>query len=71
MGRFLVFAGGTLALLGLVFLLLGKAGWTGRFLPGDIVIRRPGFTFVFPLATSIVLSAVLTLLLWLISGLRR
>ncbi len=36
----------------------------GRGLPGDIVISRPGITFVFPLATSILLSLLLTLILW-------
>jgi hypothetical protein len=70
-GKFMLFAGAALALLGLVFLLLGKAGWTGKFLPGDLVVRRPGFTFIFPLATCILLSAVLTILIWLVSGLRR
>jgi hypothetical protein len=34
-------------------------------LPGDIVVRRPGFTFVFPLVTCLVLSLVLSLLLWI------
>jgi DUF2905 family protein len=34
-------------------------------LPGDIVIRRPGFTFAFPLVTCLLLSLLLTLLLWL------
>lgn len=49
-------------------LLLGRGG---RLLPGDIVIARPGFTFVFPIVTSIVLSVVLTLVLWLVSAMRR
>jgi len=34
-------------------------------LPGDIVVRRPGFTFAFPIVTCLLLSVVLTLLLWL------
>jgi len=38
--------------------------YLGR-LPGDIVVRRPGFTLVFPIATSLILSLLLTLLLWL------
>lgn len=33
-------------------------------LPGDIVVRRPGFTFVFPIVTCLVLSLLLTLLQW-------
>ncbi len=54
---------------GLLFGALGARG--GRLLPGDIVISRPGFTFVFPLATSLVLSLLLTLILWAISAWRR
>lgn len=34
-------------------------------LPGDIVVRRPGFTFVFPIVTCLVLSLVLSLLFWI------
>ena len=34
-------------------------------LPGDIVVRKPGFTFAFPVVTCLVLSLLLTLLLWL------
>ncbi|MFB3881990.1 MAG: DUF2905 domain-containing protein [Armatimonadota bacterium] len=52
-------------------LLLGHAGRGGRLLPGDIVISRPGFTFVFPIVTSVVLSIVLTLVVWLVAVWRR
>ena len=45
---------------GLVYL-LGRSG--GGFLPGDIVVRRDNFTFVFPVVTMIVVSVVLTVLL--------
>jgi len=34
-------------------------------LPGDIVVRRPGFTFAFPIITCLLLSLLLSLLLWL------
>ena len=34
-------------------------------LPGDIVVRRPGFTFAFPIVTCLLLSLLLSLLLWL------
>ncbi|HEU5248481.1 MAG TPA: DUF2905 family protein [Thermoanaerobaculia bacterium] len=34
-------------------------------LPGDIVVRRPGFTFVFPLVTCLLLSLLVSLLLWI------
>lgn len=42
-----------------------------RWLPGDIVIRRKNFTFVFPIATMIVLSVVLTIVLNLLSRFLR
>jgi hypothetical protein len=57
----LLLIGVTLVLLGGVLLLVGKVPFLGR-LPGDIVIERKNFTFYFPLATSILLSIVLTLL---------
>ena len=65
-GRLLVGLGIALALLGLVFLVTARVPWIGR-LPGDIVWRRGGFTFYFPLATSLLVSVVLSLLLWLLT----
>ena len=43
----------------------GRVPWLGR-LPGDIHVQRGNWTFFFPLGTSIVLSLLLTLVLWLI-----
>lgn len=63
-GRFLLIAGVILVLLGAIFLLAGKIPWLGK-LPGDIIIKRKNFTFYFPLATSILISIILTLLFWL------
>lgn len=63
-GRILIITGLVLAGLGVLFLLAGKAGWIGR-LPGDITIRRGNATFYFPLATCLIVSAVLSLLFWL------
>ncbi len=63
-GKILLVSGLVLAGIGLLLMLSGKIGWLGR-LPGDIVIKRENFTFYFPLATSIVISVVLTLLFWL------
>lgn len=63
MQRFLVVLGLLIALAGLAWPLLRKLP-LGR-LPGDIVIDRPGFRFFFPLATMIVVSIVLSVLLWL------
>lgn len=62
MQRILIIIGIVLIAVGLLWPLLLKAG-LGR-LPGDIVIQRDGFRFYFPLTTSILISLVLTLLLW-------
>ncbi len=51
--------------MALLFLLSGKLPWIGK-LPGDIVIHRKNFTFYFPLATSLIASLILSLILWLI-----
>ena len=63
LGRVLMVAGGVLLLAGIALTAFGGLG-LGR-LPGDFVYRRGNFTFFFPLATSILLSIVLSLLLWL------
>jgi membrane protein implicated in regulation of membrane protease activity len=64
-GKLLLVFGILLVLAGLALTLVGRIPWLGR-LPGDIHIERGSWTFYFPLATSLVLSAVLTLILWLI-----
>jgi hypothetical protein len=58
----LIAAGAVLLLVGILWPLLSR--YVGR-LPGDIVVRKPGFTFAFPNVTCIVISIVLTLILWL------
>jgi Protein of unknown function (DUF2905) len=64
LGRFLIIIGVILAVVGVALLLVPKIPWLGR-LPGDIVIKRENFTFYFPLATSILISVILTLIFWL------
>ncbi len=64
-GRFLVILGLVLIVVGLLLPFLGKLG-LGR-LPGDIVIERDGFRLYIPLMTSLLVSLVLTLVLWLIN----
>jgi hypothetical protein len=61
LGRMLMIAGGALLVLGVIFTLGGRLPWLGR-LPGDIAIERENFRFYFPLATSIVISIILTLI---------
>ncbi|MGH7390736.1 MAG: DUF2905 domain-containing protein [Candidatus Rokuibacteriota bacterium] len=64
-GKLLIALGLLIALAGLALVLAGRIPWLGR-LPGDIHVQRGNWTFYFPLATSLVLSVVLTLVLWLI-----
>jgi Protein of unknown function (DUF2905) len=71
LGRMLVFVGGLLLVLGLVVILAGKINLPIGRLPGDIVIRGKNSTFCFPLMTSIVLSVILSLVLWLVNRMRR
>lgn len=59
-----------LIILGLVILVVGIAWpWLGKLglgrLPGDIAIKRDDFAFYFPITTSIIVSVVISLLLWL------
>ncbi len=65
LGKLLIGFGVVMIVLGGIFLLLGnvsgKVPWIGR-LPGDIYIERGNWSFYFPLATSIVLSIILTLI---------
>ena len=64
-GKLLIVFGLVIAVVGLVLVLAGRLPWIGR-LPGDIHIQRGNWTFYFPLATSLVVSIVLTLVFWLI-----
>jgi len=63
-GKLLIVIGLLIAAVGVVVSLAGRVSWLGR-LPGDIYIQRGNWSFYFPLATSIVVSVVLTLLFWL------
>ncbi len=63
-GKLLVIVGIGTALFGVLLIFFAKLPWLGR-LPGDIIIHKKNFTLYFPLATSILLSLLLTLLFWL------
>lgn len=71
LGRILVFVGVILTVGGLILLLLGRTNLPLGRLPGDILYRGKNTTFYFPLATSILLSVVLSVLLYVISRFRR
>jgi hypothetical protein len=61
LGKALIIGGIALVVLGCLVLLSGRISWLGR-LPGDIRIKRDGFSFYFPITTCIIISIVLTLL---------
>jgi hypothetical protein len=63
-GRLLIVAGGVLVALGLFWPYLGRLG-LGR-LPGDFVIERDGFSLYIPVTTCLLISAVVTLGIWLL-----
>jgi hypothetical protein len=65
LGKLLIFLGAFIILIGVLLLIGEKIPWIGR-LPGDIIIRKKNFTFYFPLATSILISIILTLLFTLL-----
>ncbi len=65
MGWMLVAIGGFFVLAGVAWLLAPSLPWLGR-LPGDIAIERGNVRIYFPLVTSLVLSVVLTGILWLV-----
>jgi Protein of unknown function (DUF2905) len=69
-GKLLLIFGGVIFLLGLVVLLAGRLNLPLGRLPGDILYRGKHTTFYFPLATSIVLSILLSLVFYLISRFR-
>ena len=64
MGRYLIIAGIVLIGAGLLWMFAERIG-LGR-LPGDIIIERDNFRFYLPIATSILISVVLSLILWFI-----
>jgi hypothetical protein len=64
LGKLLMGVGLIVLVVGGLLTLSGKIPWLGR-LPGDLYIERDNFRFYFPLATSILLSLVVSLLLWL------
>lgn len=76
-GRLLIVIGLGIVLVGILFSLAdrfpaigGGLGWLGK-LPGDIAVKRDNFSFYFPIATSLILSVVLSLLLYVLSWLFR
>ncbi len=63
--RGLIVVGDALAVVGVLLTLVGRVPFLGR-LPGDFRIERPGFRFYFPLTTSLLLSLLLSAIVWLL-----
>ncbi|MGH8069075.1 MAG: DUF2905 domain-containing protein [Candidatus Entotheonellia bacterium] len=66
LGKLLIVLGGILIVIGAAIVLGGKLPWLGR-LPGDIYIERRNFTFFFPITTSILISVIFSLVLYILS----
>ena len=63
-GRTLILFGVILIGLGALLAFVNRIPFLGK-LPGDIYVKKENFTFYFPLATSIIISVILSLVLWL------
>jgi hypothetical protein len=70
LGRILAFVGGLLLIVGLVIIFAGKMGVPIGRLPGDFVYRGKNTTFFFPLMTCILLSVILSLVLYVVNRMR-
>jgi len=71
LGKILIGLGVLLLMAGVVVILLGRANLPLGRLPGDIVYRGKNTAFYFPLATSIVVSVLLSLVLYVLGRFRR
>jgi hypothetical protein len=71
LGKLLVFLGAGIAVVGVVFVLLGRTNLPIGRLPGDIICRGKNTTFYFPLATSVLASVVISVLMYLIGRMRK
>jgi uncharacterized protein HemY len=65
LGKALIVVGVVLIVVGLLFSFAGRIPWLGQ-LPGDIYIQRERYTFYFPLTTSVLISLVISLVLYLL-----
>lgn len=71
LGRMLVLLGGVIVVAGIILMLAGRAHLPLGRLPGDIVYRGKNTTFYFPLATCIIASVVLSVILYLVGKIHR
>jgi hypothetical protein len=71
LGRLLLVLGGAVSLIGALLYFGARLPFRLGRLPGDVVHRGEHTTFYFPIVTCLVVSVVISFLLWLISNLRR
>jgi hypothetical protein len=71
LGKLLVLLGGIVVIVGLALILVGRTNLPIGRLPGDMVYRGKNTAFYFPLATSIVVSVVLSVLLYVVGRIRK
>jgi hypothetical protein len=71
LGKLLVVFGAVLVVVGIVVMLLGRMNFPLGRLPGDFLYRGKSTTVYFPLATSVVVSVVLSILVYVVSRWRR
>jgi ribose/xylose/arabinose/galactoside ABC-type transport system permease subunit len=71
LGKLLIVLGGVVVLIGAALVLGGRLDLPIGRLPGDITVRGKHSVFYFPLATSIIVSVLLTLVFWLIGRFSR
>ena len=70
LGKFLIVAGAAIIVAGMALLFFDKIPLVGK-LPGDMMIRNKNFAMYFPLGTSILISLLLTLILYIINPIRK
>ncbi|HHT9136388.1 MAG TPA: DUF2905 domain-containing protein [Candidatus Wunengus sp. YC60] len=65
-GKILIFVGIIMIVVGGIFMFGSKIPFIGR-LPGDIAIQKKNFSFYFPITTGIIVSIILSFIMWLLS----
>jgi hypothetical protein len=70
LGKLLILIGGVFVVAGVVLLLFDKIPLLGK-LPGDIVVRKKNFRIYFPIGTSVLLSIILSVILFFVTQIRK
>ena len=71
LGKLLLFVGGLIAFIGVLLVFFGRTNIPVGRLPGDIIYRGKNTTVYFPIVTSILLSVLLTLVLWVVGKMHK